>query len=260
MSWKRIGRPAALPNGLATHRADAAQKIADWYTGGASRGELGNRIDFLTGRSDRSAADMVHDLGDVKAAAAATGAAERTVRDWVAGRHAPSAQHAGELAKAARRATVQSLGGTKGVAEMTGRSQSTVRSWVRKPTQAKGDAVHQLNKHEVRTRHEQARKNQGQAPTQPLYMKTTGHIRVRATTTTPEYEVDRTVSHEVDPELQGRIEDALARGVDPQVVHQMVEASLTGGQYANLGDDLYDGRDYGFFVDRVDGIQMGTER
>ncbi|MFD9965064.1 hypothetical protein [Amycolatopsis sp. NPDC058986] len=257
MSWKRISRPQALPQGLDTHRTDAAQKLVDWYTGGAQRGDLGDRIDYLTGRRERAAADLVRDLGGVAKAARATGASERTVRDWAAGRHAPSSRFADTLAKEARRATVRALGGTRGVAALTGRSESTIRSWVRKPVQAKGDAVHQLNKHEVRQRHLQARQLLGQSGKQPLVMQTSGHIRVKATTSTPEYEVDRVVNHEVQPETQSQIEDLLARGVDPSQVHQLIESDLTGDRYAGLGDDLYDGRDFGFFVDRIDEINMG---
>jgi hypothetical protein len=259
MSWKKISRPDALPRGPEVHRREAAQKLADWYTGGVSRGDLGARIDYLTGRADRSARDLVRDLGGTKAAAAATGASERTVRDWAAGHHSPSARYADKLHRAARKSTVDALGGTKAVAGIAGRGESTVRTWVGRRITVGGDAVHRLNKHEVHQRHVRARQQQGQTPDQPLYMKTTGHVRAKSTTTTPTYDADRSVCHELSDNVQNEIEDALARSEDPAAIQQIIERDLTEN-YAHLGTDIYDGQDYGFFLDRIDNeIEMRTE-
>jgi hypothetical protein len=255
--WQKIRRPDALPRGLDTHRAEAAQALVDFYTGGQPRGDLGARIDFLTGRADRSVADLITDIGTVRDVAQATGAAERTVRDWRAGTHAPSAEHRAALEKEARRATVETMGGTNAVAELTGRKPSSVRNWIRKRTAAKGDAVHQLNRREVHTRHAQARQQRQQAPTQPLYLKVKGVVRVRAKTDTPQYDAERRACLEVTPDLQQAIEDAIARG-EPDRVHELVENALTGSGYAGLGDDLYDGRDFGFFLDRIDSWDIST--
>ena len=261
MSWKKISRPEALPQGAEHHRGEAARKIVNWYTGGQDRGELGARLDYLTGRADRSAADLVRDLGGARSAARAIGAGYSTVRDWAAGRHSPSAAHRDALEKAGRRATVNELGGTKAVARLTGRSESSVRGWARRRVNVKGDAVHRLNKHEVRQRHRSARQQQGQDPKQPLYLKTTGHVRVKGKTRTPEYLADRSVCHEITDTVQSRIEDALARGEDPSQVHQIIERDLTESEsYANLGVGLYDGREHGFFLDRIDSIDMDTQR
>jgi hypothetical protein len=249
--WRKIQRPAALPRGVNTHRAEAAEALVDFYTGGQPRGALGDRIDFLTGRADRDVANLVRDIGSVKDVARLTGAAERTVRDWRAGTHTPSPGHRAALEREARRATITQLGGTTAVAAQTRRSPSTVRSWIRKRTAAKGDAVHQLNRREVRDRHTRARQQRQQTPTQPLYLKVKGVVRVHAKTDTPQYDAERRVCLEITPELQQLIEDAIARG-EADRVHELVENSLTGADYAKLGDDLYDGRDFGFFLDRID--------
>jgi len=259
LSWKKIGRPQALPGGLAFHRAEAAAKLADWFTGGAQRGELGDRLDFLTGRADRSPADLIRDVGTVKDVARATGAAERTVRDWRAGRHAPSAKHLQALQRAARRATIDALGGTRRVAQLTGRSTRTVQKWAQRSVQVKGDAVHRLNMHEVKERHRRARQSNGQDVGQPLYLKiNTAHVRVKASTTTPTYDADRSVCHDLSPAEQEAIVDALARG-DRAEVQRIIEQSLTSN-YAGLGGSLYDGSEYGFFLDRIDDTEMLTGR
>lgn len=259
MSWKKISRPEALPQGAAQHRQQAAQQLVDWYTGGTERGDTGARLDFLTGRAERSTSDLIGDLGGTRAAARAIGAGESTIRDWRAGRHDPTTAHREALEKAARKATVDSLGGAKAVGQLTGRSAGSVRGWVRKPTTVKPDAVHRLNTHEVRTRHAAARQQRGQDPAQPLVMKTTGHVRVMGKTRTPEYLADRSVCHELSGDVQARIDDALARGDDPARVQQLIERDLTVN-YAGLGEGLYDGQNYGFFLDRVDTIDMLTER
>lgn len=254
MSWRKIQRPQALPRGADHHRREAAQKLVDWYTGGQSRGELGQRLDFLTGQSDRDVQTMIQDIGSVKEIAKATGASERTVRDWRSGKHSPSARHHESLERAARRATVQQMGGTKTVAALTGRSAATVRTWVRKRTTAKGDAVHRLNKAEVRQRHQRARQQQNVDPAGPLVFKATGHVRVRTTTPTPPYDADRSVRHEIDENTQRDIDDAVARG-DVDAVQKIFENALTD-DYAGLGTDLYNGDDLGFFLDRIDDAEM----
>lgn len=255
MSWRRIARPQALPQGPAVHRQAAAQRLIDFFTGGQARGDLGARIDFLTGRADRAAPDLVRDIGDTRTVARLTGAAERTVRDWRAGRHAPSPEHLQALQKEARRATVTVLGGTKAVAALTGRSEGTVRAWVRKPTVAKGDAVHQLNKQEVHQRHTRARRQAGQDPTSPLYLRATGHTRVRPPGKPDyNYDVDRTVTHEITPQLQQDIEDAIARG-DDERVQQLIEESLTT-DYIQMGAGVYDADNQGMFLDRIDDTEM----
>lgn len=254
MSWRKIQRPQALPRGAEHHRREAAQKLVDWYTGGQSRGDLGHRLDFLTGQSDRDVQTMIQDVGSVKEVARVTGASERTVRDWRSGKHSPSSRHHESLERAARRATVQHMGGTKTVAALTGRSATTVRTWVRKRTTAKGDAVHRLNKAEVQQRHQRARQQQNVDPASPLVFKATGHVRVRTTTPTPPYDADRSVRHEIDESTQRDIDDAVARG-DVDAVQKIFENALTD-DYAGLGTDLYNGDDLGFFLDRIDGAEM----
>lgn len=255
MSWRRIARPQALPQGTDAHRRDAAQRLIDFFTGGQARGDLGARLDFLTGQAARDVPDLVRDIGDTRTVAALTGAAERTVRDWRAGRHAPSAEHRQALEKEARRATVSQLGGTNTVAAITGRSAGTVRSWVRKRVEAKTDAVHQLNRHEVRARHNKARRLAGLGPNSKLYMRVKGHARVRPPGKKDyNYDVDRSVTTEVNPQLQQDLEDAIARGDEGRVQH-LVENSLTA-DYAGWGPDVYDGAEQGFFLDRIDQTQM----
>jgi hypothetical protein len=255
VSWRRIARPQALPHGTDAHRRDAAQRLIDFFTGGQDRGDLGARIDFLTGRADRSAQDLVRDIGDTRTVARLTGAAPRTVRDWRAGRHTPSGEHLQALEKEARRATVAALGGTNTVAAMTGRSAGTVRAWVRKPTAAKGDAVHQLNRHEVRDRHQRARRQAGQNPLSPLYLRVTGHTRVRPPGKPDyNYDVDRSVTHEITPQLQADLEDAIARG-EFERVQQLIEDSLTS-DYIQMGAGVYDGNNQGMFLDRIDDTAM----
>lgn len=255
MSWRKIARPQALPQGAQVHRRDAAERLRDFFTGGQGRGDIGARLDFLTGQASRDVPDLVRDIGDTHTVAKLTGAAERTVRDWRAGRHAPSAEHRAALEKEARRATVAALGGTKAVATITGRSASTVRSWVRKHVEAKGDAVHQLNRHEVRDRFNKARRIAGLAPGSKLFLKMRGHVRVRpAGKPDYSYDVDRNVTVEISPFLEQEVVDAIARG-DDERVQQLIEETLSE-DYADLGPGTYDGDNQGFFMDRIDEAEM----
>jgi hypothetical protein len=258
MSWRKISRGEALPDGLDAHRERAAGALREFFTGGAERGDTGARLDFLTGRAERSNAELIRDLGGVKAAAAATGAAERTVRDWRAGAHSPTGTHLTALERSAKRATVNEFGGSRAVSQATGTSQRQVQRWIRQRTEAKGRAAHQLNKAEVRQRVDAARQAQGQTPDSPLFLRAKGHVRVRATTRTPTYEADRDVHAQLDEQTQDRAIDALARG-DDAAVQGAVERALTS-DYASLGDGLYNARDgYGFFLDRIDETGMYDE-
>jgi DNA-binding transcriptional regulator YiaG len=256
MSWRKISRGDALPDGLDAHRERAAGALRDFFTGGQERGETGARLDFLTGRADRSNAGLIRDLGGVKAAAAATGAAERTVRDWRAGAHSPTGAHLTSLERAAKRATVNEFGGSRSVASQTGVSQRQVQRWIRQRTDVSGRAAHLLNVAETRRRVEQNRTQNGRFPaSMPMYLRAKGHVRVKATSSTPTYEADRDVHAEIDETTQDRAIDALARG-DDAAVQAAVESALTS-DYASLGDALYNAREgYGFFLDRIDETDM----
>lgn len=257
---RRIQAPPALPQGRATHRANATRAISDWYTGGEARGDAGARLDFLTGLADRSPADLVNDLGSTRDVARLTGAAERTVRDWRAGRHAPNTAHRADLEKAARKATIESFGGVKEVARLTQRSESSVRAWARGTSAPGADAVHRLNKAEVRQRHQQSRQQIRQTVDKPLVMKLHGFVRVQPPgDPSYSYEYERDVWTELPTDVQDKIEDALARGED-ELAHQAIERHLTTDYMNNdWTDDDYNGRDSGFFIDRIDSIDTFTD-
>jgi DNA-binding transcriptional regulator YiaG len=258
VSWRKISRGEALPDGLDAHRQRAADSLASFFTGGADRGQTGARLDFLTGRADRSPAELIADLGGIRAAAAATGTPQRTLRDWRAGAHSPTGAHLTNLERAAKKATVNEFGGTRAVGQLSGTSQRQVQRWIRHRTTPNGRATHLLNKTETRRRVDQARWAQGQTPSSPMYLRAKGHVRARATTKTPTYEADRDVHAPISDATQDRAVDALARG-DDTAVQAAVEAALTS-DYASLGDGLYNPREgYGFFLDRIDETGMYDE-
>lgn len=251
MARERISRPDPTPGGREASRAATANKLASLLTGGRDRGETGARIDHLTGRSDRSARELISQLGGTSAAARSLGVHASTTRRWAAGKGMTS-EHRAALNKAARRDTVTQFGGTQRVAELTGRSRRTVQQWVTHTTQAGPDAQHRLNKHETRQRHNAARTDAGlHAPLGTSkgisFRSGEAHVNINPGDDYP-YDYDRIVHSNLPDEV---IEDALALLAQGNQggAHAVIERHLSY-EYSNV--DEYDPNNgLGFYLDSI---------
>lgn len=251
MARERINRPNPTPGGRDVARAETAEKLASLLTGGRDRGEVGARIDHLTGRTERSARELITSLGGTAAAARELHVHPSTTRRWANG-SGMTDEHWSALNKAARRVTVQQFGGSKQVAEVTGRSRRTVQQWVSKPTYAGGDALHKFNRHEIGQRHDQGRQDSGLAPRSSRMGISLrcgeAHVTVNPGNEDYQYEYDRLVHSNVPDSVIDEALDQLARG-NVAGAHETIERHLSYN-YSNV--DEYDPQQgSGFFIDKI---------
>lgn len=212
---------------------------------------------------------LVQDVGGSRAAGGLVGRSPRTIQRWMAGQvdHVPrDARQAITRASQAERtrSLVDQLGGVRRVAALTGRSVRTVQRWTTGQIRApRRDAQRALQRGNVAVRMSllglAIDPATGQ-PASPVFMRLSGNIRAKGSSTSPDYNYDRRIGVLRDPRGERIPDDVVAAIVqhlsvgDRWSALQALEAWLSTDFSAVGTYNPSDG--YGMFVDRIDDVEF----
>lgn len=176
----------------------------------------------------------------------------------------------GGVEQGSRRDVIARLGGTTAAARVTGMSARQMRRWAsgetRQPRNTTG--LRALNRADAieRMRGTGMRLGDDGTPTDPGFIRASGHVRVNGDTETPTYAYDREIGSQgydagdpglrLDDETLGYVVDAVSED-NAGNVQWAIESDLSRNTVgARYDPSARDGEGVGMFIDRLDRFEV----
>lgn len=176
----------------------------------------------------------------------------------------------GGVEQGSRRDIIARLGGTTAAARVTGMSARQMRRWASGETRRprNSTALRAMNRADAieRMRGAGTRLGDDGTPTDPSFIRASGHVRVNGDTDTPTYAYDREIGSQgydagdpglrLDDETIGYVVDAVSEEDDGNVQFA-IESDLSRNVVGVRHDpSARDGEGVGMFIDRLDQFEV----